>query len=148
VSAQVIGSGRLRIRSKKMKAVASLVISAALLLTLVPPKALAQTSEQAAAGRQAAVAASATPERDLKARFAAEVANARADTRAAEGAVRLEKVRVRAQQNPKSGFNNKHVVLAVVVVVVIVGLAIVLAHNGVDPKPLCDDEPLTPGCIR
>lgn len=136
-----------------MKAVASFVISASLMLTLARPAALAQTSGRTAAGEQAAGgpaagAEAAAPGRDLKARFAAEVANARADTRAAESAVRLEKVKVRAQSNPKSGFNNKHVALAVVIVVVIVGLAIVLEHNGVDPKPLCDDEPLTPGCIR
>ncbi|HVG30562.1 MAG TPA: hypothetical protein VM864_12720 [Pyrinomonadaceae bacterium] len=134
----------------KMKAVISSLICAALLLTVAPSKALAQTLGQPARGEQASDAGAARPKRDLKARFAAEIAKAGADTVSAEGMARLEKERLRVQSTSKvkSGFSNKEVVLAVVIVVAIVGLAIVLAHNGVDPKPSCDDEPLTPGCIR
>jgi hypothetical protein len=131
-----------------MKAVASSLICAILLLTVAPSKAFAQTLGQPAPGERTSNVAGAKPQRDLKARFAAEVASARADTSASEREVRLDRERLRPQSSPKSRFSNRDVVLAVVAVVVIVGLAIVLVHNGVNPSPSCDDEPLTPGCVR
>jgi hypothetical protein len=133
-----------------VKAMAPLFICAVMLLTAAPSKALAQTLSQPARGEQTSGGATAKPKSDLKARFAAEVADAGAHMLSAEGMERLERERLRAQSTSKvkSGFAHRDVVLAVVIVVAIVGLAIVLAHNGVDPKPLCEDEPFTPGCVQ
>jgi hypothetical protein len=121
-----------------------------MLLTVAPSKAFAQTLSHTATGEQTLGGGAARRRRDLKARFAEEIANAGAGTLSAEGMERLERERLRAQSNSKvrSGFTNKEVVLAVVIVVAIVGLAIVLVHNGVEPITSCDDEPLTPGCVR
>ncbi|MCA1641729.1 MAG: hypothetical protein LC785_07225 [Acidobacteria bacterium] len=80
-----------------------------------------------------------------------EVANARAETLSAEGVRRLDRERLVARSGAEqgSGFSGKkNVVLAVVAVVMIVGLAIVLAHNGVDTNVSCDNDPLAPNCIR
>jgi hypothetical protein len=136
----------------KLKPVASSLICAALLLTVAPSKAFAQTLNQPAVAprEQNSDAAPAKPKPDLKARFAEEIANAKADTLSAEGIKRLDRERVSAQSGskPKSNWGKKNVVLAIVAVVVITGLAIVLVHNGVEPLVRCEDDPLAPNCVQ
>lgn len=137
-----------------MKATASLLMCAVTLLTVAPSKALAQT-----VGRPAAVAAGreqnlggapAKPKHELRALFAEEVARSKAGTLSAADRERLEKGWLEPQSTPKpnSGFSRRDAILVVVVVVAITALAVVLAHNGVDPKPRCEDEPGTPDCIQ
>lgn len=133
----------------RIKPVASSLMCAALLLTVAPSRAFAQTMNQPAVAtrEQNSDGARASGKPDLKARFAEEIANAKAETLSAEGIKRLDREKLPPQSTVKSGFSNKNVVLAVVIVVVIVGLAIVLAHNGVDPNVSCDADPLAPNCV-
>ena len=134
----------------KIKTIASLFVCAVLLVTVAPARAFAQTLSHPAIAPAEQTSDGARAERkpDLKARFTEVIANAKADTLSAEGIKRLDREKLPPQSTVKSGFSNKNVVLAVVVVVVIVGLAIVLAHNGVDPNVSCDVDPLAPNCVR
>ena len=134
-----------------MKSIASLLICAVTLLTFAPSKAFAQTVGRpaAAAGEQKLAGAQARPEHELKALFAEEIAKHKAETVSAADTRRLEKGWLNPQTTPKhsSGFSKRDAVLAVVIIVVITGLAIVLVHNGVEPVTRCEDAPGTPDCV-
>lgn len=127
----------------KMKTIASLLICALTLLTVTPSKAVAQR-EQNPGGVQA------KPRPHLKSLFAEETANVKVGTLSAADIKRLEKERLDPQSTarPNSGFSKREKILAVVIVVAITAVAIVLVHNGVDPKPRCEDDPSAPGCIQ
>ena len=135
----------------RVKSIACLLICGVTLLAVSPSKAFAQT------GRRLAVAprgedlsgepAKSKPQ--LKEIFAGEVAKNKAGTMPEANLKRLEKESLFPQSAPKShGFSKKHAVLAVVIVVVIVGLAIVLEHNGVNPVVRCEDNPGAPDCVQ
>lgn len=133
-----------------MKSVASLLICAVVLLAVGSTKAFAQNVGRAAvAGREQRVTgAQAMPGHELKTVFAEELAKHKAGAASAADSKRLAKGWLH-QSNPKhsSSFSRKDAFLVVVLIVVIVGLAIVLEHNGVRSVVRCEDDPLAPDCV-
>lgn len=134
----------------KKKLLAASLICAVALVTVAPPKTLAQTTGQPVVVRteQNVSVARAKLKPDLKALFAEEVAKNKSGTLTEADIERLEKARLaQTVAQPSSGFSKKEKVLLVVFLVVITAVAIVLVHNGVEPRPLCEEEPATPDCI-
>jgi hypothetical protein len=132
------------------KSVTPFLLCAAMLLAAAPSKALAQTaalSEQTAAEGPAGERARPKPE--LKATFAEVAAKKRADTISKAELKRLESGWLKPQTGGSSGgMSTKEKVLIVAIVVVIVGLAIVLAHNSDKVgNTTCDVDPFDPNCI-
>ena len=86
----------------------------------------------------------------LKELFAGEVAKNKAGAMSEADIKRLEKESLFPQTAPKnsSGFSKKNAFLAIVIVVVIVGLAIVFEHNGVNPVVRCEEDPGAPDCVQ
>ncbi len=124
-----------------------------MLLAVAPSKAFAQTLSQTvvAQSEQNISRLEIKSKPNLKTLFAEETAkNKSRATLSAADIKRLEKENLNPQTTTRSGsgFSKRDAILAVVIVVAITALAIVLAHNGVDPKPRCEDEPGTPDCIQ
>ena len=136
----------------KIKSIACLLICGVMLLAFSPSKAFAQIGGQPAVAPRgenpSGEPAKSKPQ--LKELFAGEVAKNKAVAMSEADLKRLEKESLFPQSAPRgsSGFSKKHAFLAVVIVVVIVGLAIVLEHNGVNPVVRCEDSPGTPDCVQ
>lgn len=134
----------------RVKSIASLLLCGVTLLAVSPSEAFAQTG-----GRPAVVprgeslsGGRAKSKPQLKEVFAGEVAKNRAGTMSEADIKRLEKESLFPQSAPKShGFSKRDAALVVLIVVVIVGLAIVLEHNGVRSVVRCEDSPGTPDCV-
>ena len=136
----------------RIKSIAGLLICAVTLLAVWPSKAFAQTQGYTAIAPRGENP-SGEPARSkpqLKELFAREMAKNKAGTLSVADLKRLEKESLFPQSAPRgsSGFSKRDAALAVVVLVVIVGLAIVLAHNGVNPVVSCEDSPGTPDCVQ
>lgn len=134
------------------KSVTPFLLCAAMLLATAPSKALAQTvarAEQPARAAEGPAGEPARPKPDLKATFAEVAAKERADTISKAELKRLESGWLKPQTGGSSGgMSTKEKVLIVAIVVVIVGLAIVLAHNSDKVgNTTCDVDPFDPNCI-
>jgi hypothetical protein len=136
----------------RIKSIACLLICAVTLLAVWPSKAFAQTQGYPALAprgeNRSGEPVKSKPH--LKELFARELAKNKADALSVADIKRLERASLFPQSVPKTGssFSKREAVLAVVVIVVIVGLAIVLAHNGVNPVVSCQDSPGTPDCVQ
>ena len=136
----------------RIKSIACLLICAVTLLAVSPPKACAQIEGHPAVAPRGehlrGEPAKSKPQ--LRELFIREIAKNKADTLSLADLKRFEKESLFPQSAPRgsSAFSKKNAVLAVVLVVVIVGLAIVLAHNGVNPTVSCDESPGTPDCVQ
>jgi hypothetical protein len=132
-----------------VKQIAPLLICALILLSARQSAALAQA--RYADNVQGLSAPRSKPNSNLSTVFAEGVAKIKTAGPGTDDFRRLEKERLFPQSAAKpggSGFSGKEKILAVVIVLGITALAIVLAHNGVDPKPRCEDEPGSPDCIQ
>lgn len=131
-----------------MKQIASLLICALILLTAGPAKSFAQT--RYANNELNLRVAQAKPNAGLSIVFTEGIAKIKAARLTTADFRRLEKERLYSQSTakPGSGFSKKEKILAVVILLGITALAIVLAHNGVDPKPSCEEQPGAPDCIQ
>lgn len=127
----------------RIKSIACLLICGVTLLAASPSKAFAQTG-----GPTAGAPADSKPR--LKELFDEGLAKKKAGTLSEADLKRLEKERLFPQSAPRgsSGFSKRDAVLVVVLVVVIVGLALVLEHNGVNPVVRCEESPGTPDCVQ
>ena len=134
------------------KSVAPLLVCAALLLAAAPSKAFAQTLARPAPTGvgQSSGDARAKPQADLRGTFAGVTARSRAGTVTGADIKRLERGWLDSQTTAQaqSGFTKKQKVLVIALVVVIVGLAVVLAHNTEKGgHTFCDIDPSDPDCI-
>ena len=135
----------------RIKSIACLLICGVTLLAFSPSKAFAQIEGQPAVApsEENAGGVPAKSKPPLKELFARDMAKNKAVAISEADLKRLERERLFPQSAPKagSGFSKRDAVLAVVLVVVIVGLAVVLVHNGVNPVVRCEDQPGTPDCV-
>ena len=129
-----------------------MLICAALLLATAPSKAFAQTLAQPAptGGGQSSSDARAKPKPDLRATVAEVTAKSRAGAVAGRTSSGLRGGGWTPQTTakPQSGLTRKQKVLLISIVVVLVGLAVVLAHNTEKGgHTFCDINPSDPDCI-
>ena len=136
----------------RIKFIACLLICTVTLLAVSPPKAFAQIGAHpviAPVGENLGGKPAKSKPR-LREVLARETAKSEAGVISEAELKRLHKESLLTQSAPRagSGFSKKKVVLMVAIVVVIVGLAIVLEHNGVNPTVRCEDSPGTPDCVQ
>ncbi len=136
----------------RTKSIACLLICGVVLLAVSPSKAFAQLGSRPAAATGGGIPGGepVKSKPSLKEVFAREVARNKAGAISEADIKRLEKGWMFPQSAPKpsSGFSKKKAVLVVVMVVAMVGLAVVLVHNGVEPVVRCEDDPVAPECVR
>lgn len=135
----------------RVKSIACLLLCGVTLLAVSPSKAFAQTGGRPAVARGGEDLSDgrAKSEPRLKEIFAGEVVKDRAGVMSEADIKRLEKESLFPQSAPNShGFSKRDTFLVVVIVVVIVGLAIVLEHNGVKSVVRCEDDPFAPDCVQ
>lgn len=134
------------------KSIACLLMCVVTLLAVSPSKAFAQLGSQPAVASRAENPGGepVKSKPSLKELFERGAAKNKAGAISEADLKRLEKERMFPQSAPKTGssFSKRKAILVVVLVVVIVGLAVVLEHNGVNPVVRCEDDPWDPDCVQ
>jgi hypothetical protein len=124
----------------------SLLVGAAILLTLMPSKAFGQTLTQAqtAESTQTLGGTLVSPKPGLKAVFAREIADAKAR---ASAALDYRQIDQASRQRAKTSWTKREKIGFIVLIGVLLVVTTALLVHGINTSPSCADDPTHPDCI-
>ena len=124
----------------------SLLVGAAVLLTLMPSKAFGQTLTQAktAESTQSLGGTLVSPKPGLKAVFAGEIANAKAR---ASMALDYRRINQASRQAARTSWTKREKIGFIVLIGVLLVVTTALLIHGINTLPSCADDPTHPDCI-
>ena len=125
----------------------SLLLGAALLFTLVPSTAVAQTRAKAVEGGHALNDAPVKPKADLKTVFAREIAGAKARASGLDYERPAQDQQDQTtQQKPKKGWSKREKVALILVIGAVLAVTTLLLIHGIDTGPNCLEDIFDPRC--